>query len=203
MSILIGGNVGRAVRIAAAVFAFCVCASAQEGAKAGGAAGAAAGEAGTQQTLREILGELRLLRASIERTGLQTYRAQVTLGRIRIEQERVDRLSRQLDAVRTELVGIRHERERLADRARAMEERVKAETDEDARAQWGNVLKDLQGELRTQSEKEQSRAAAEAQMAAQLQAGQTALEDLNNSLERLERDLEGGGALPAERKGRP
>lgn len=187
----------RVVHLTVLVSALCVCASAQEGA-AGGAGGA-----GAEQTLREILSELRLLRGAIQRTNLQTYRAQVTLGRIRVQQERVDRLARQLDSTRTELIGLRHGRETLAERVRVMEARVKAEADDESRAQWENVLRDLQAELRLQAEKEQARGAAEAQLAAQLQAEQSALEALNNSLEQLERELEGGDAADPGRRARP
>lgn len=186
MSHRMGRRVSRVVYLTVTVLAFFVCASAQT--KEPGGAGAT----GDEQTLRAILRELRLIREAMQRTNLQTYRAQVTLGRIRAQQERVDRLARQLDGVRTELISIRHGRERLAERTRSMEERVKAETDDEARAQWGNVLKDLQGELKLQAEKEQSRSAAEAQLATQLQAEQSTLDGLNNLLERLERDIEGG-----------
>src|ERR1044071_9480529 len=71
---------------------------------------AGASQADHDQTLRELLNDVRHLRLTLERATFTTTRFQMLTERLRAQQAQVDLLSHQLTAARLELAKVRTER---------------------------------------------------------------------------------------------
>jgi hypothetical protein len=73
-------------------------------------------QSGDGQTMQALLNEVRQLRMAIQRSNVDTYRAQVTIERLRLQQQRVERLNEKLEGVREKIADINSNQSRLKDR---------------------------------------------------------------------------------------
>lgn len=150
-------------------------------------------EAATQkdeQTLRSLLDEVRQLRVALQRANLNAYRAQITVERLRIQQDRVDRLARELEGVRREISEQGGWLARLPERLKDLENQLNVETNPTRRAQIETEYKDHKFSLEQTTKRAEQRREREAELGKQLQAEQLKLNELNDRLETLDREIE-------------
>lgn len=143
-----------------------------------------------EQTIKSLLNEVRLLRQTLQSTGLNAYRSQILLERIKISNEQVIRLSRSLTDVREQLEKTEQTIPRMGEQQKLMESLVDAEADPIKRARMEFELKEMKraGErYKTIIEKLKEQ---EQQQAAQLREEQNKLNELETRLQRLEDQIE-------------
>jgi len=138
------------------------------------------------QPMQALLNEVRQLRLAIQRSNLNTYHAQVTLERLRLQQQRVDRLNEKLEKVRAELAEIRSHQARLPEDLKRVEDELAKETDPNRRRE----LEGIQQYLKRAPEHLVEMQEQEALLAGQLQPEQAKLNELNERLDALQKELE-------------
>jgi peptidoglycan hydrolase CwlO-like protein len=142
------------------------------------------------QTLQALLGEVHQLRLAMQRANLNTYHAQITIERMKLQQQRVDRLTAQLGEVRNQLAETRKPLSWIPATIKNDEMRLTQETDAAKRADFERSIQSLKADLEEAIRKEQQLQTYETQLQAQLQAEQAKLNELNERLDSLQRELE-------------
>jgi SMC interacting uncharacterized protein involved in chromosome segregation len=143
-----------------------------------------------KQVLRELLQEMRQLRVALQRMQLVSQRTQVMLERIRLQQNRVDSISRILESLRTHLAEVKAARPAIDDDIRDMDELLNRTTDTTKRSEIEAQIKETKARLNAQSREEEKSRQRELELTADLQAAQAKLNDLNNQLDTIMRELE-------------
>ncbi|HZS07057.1 MAG TPA: hypothetical protein VFD58_19630 [Blastocatellia bacterium] len=142
------------------------------------------------QTTQALLNEVRELRLAIQRSNLNTYHAQVTLERLRLQQQRVDRLNEKLDVVRREIVNLQGDKSGFLEESRRVETRLSQESDPNRRRELENVQQHLKAKAEWLPERESQLRETESQLISQLQVEQAKLNELNDRLDALQKELE-------------
>jgi septal ring factor EnvC (AmiA/AmiB activator) len=139
-------------------------------------------------TMQEILSEVRQLRRTLEKTISLGPRMQILLQRAQFQEQKASRISQQLDDVR-KLIAEQTARQTAAnDRLAKIEQDISAESDAARRAQ----LEDMRAGLKMVAGNgpDQQLRARESELSNSLETEQAALNDLNEKLDALERQLE-------------
>lgn len=133
----------------------------------------------SEQSLQELVAEVRQLRATLQRMNAAIYKGQVLLERLKLQQEQVTRISRELAQVREEMHEVRAQQHRLKEVLGRMEPGV------EAGARHPGEVADLKGQLELISQREHRLAIRETQLAADLEGERAVFNDLNNKLNAL------------------
>jgi len=144
----------------------------------------------SDQTLQALLIEVHELRVALQRSNLNTYHAQITIERMKLQQQRVDRLQAQLGEARNRLAGARKTLSDISSSLKGAEMGIAGETTAAGRAERERYIQSLKVELEELTQKEQQEQGYETQLNAQLQLEQAKLNDLNERLDALQRELE-------------
>jgi chromosome segregation ATPase len=142
------------------------------------------------QTLQALLNEVRELRLAIQRANLKTYHAQVTTERMKLQQQRVDHLMAQLDGARNQIAATRKDIAQKLASLKGNDVGLAQETKAEERADRERYSQSLKTELEELTRKEQNEQALESQLNGQLQLEQLKLNEYNERLDKLERELE-------------
>ena len=137
----------------------------------------------SEQSLEELVREVRQLRATLQRMNAATYRSNVLLERLKLQQEQVSQMSRELYNIRDELGEIRAQQARLKEALRQMEPGIESGTKHPAE------LTALKGELEILNEREQRALARETRLANDLELERAKLNDVNDRLNALELEM--------------
>jgi TolA-binding protein len=146
-----------------------------------------AAETGDSQTLRLLLIEVRQLRQLLQRANLNSYRTQVLIERLRVQQGRVDRLLGELEQLRLEALDEKMSEPNIAEFTREQENQISREPDPTRRSEMEAVYKSLKNQI---AQREQQRRERETELTIRLQTEQARLNELNDRLDALERELE-------------
>lgn len=142
------------------------------------------------QTIKSLLKEVRLLRQTLQITGLNAYRSQIILERIKINNEQVVRLTRALSDTREQLEKTELTIPRMAEQQKMVESMVEAEADPVKRARMEFEIKDMKRAVeRYKTELERLKEREQLQ-ATQLREEQSKLGELETRLQRLEDQIE-------------
>ncbi len=137
----------------------------------------------SEQSLQELVREVRQLRATLQRMNTTMYKGQVMLERFKLQQEQVSRMSRELNEVREHLHEMKTEvskwREALSLAEQGLEAGLKNPND----------LPKLRKQIEAMSQREQRLAARESQLVNDLEAERAKLNELNDRLNMLESEL--------------
>ncbi len=145
------------------------------------------------EVLRDILNEIRQLRADILRLNVNAHRTQALLDRIKVQQEQVVRLTRELSNVSEELSAIRFRQEMMKVALEAQEKRYTAGV------QGDNEVKALTADLGSLKQREQVLMEPEPLLSGELNSTRETLASLNARLDDLEREI----ATPATDQKQP
>ena len=143
----------------------------------------APGRSDSNQILRDVLNELRQLRADLLRLNIHAYRTQSLIDRRKVQQELALRLNRDLDNARNELAAIRSRREGLKDGLEVLEKKKAAGIVGD------DEIKALTAELEELKERERGLREREPMLSVELNASRTALAQLDARLDDLEQEF--------------
>jgi hypothetical protein len=133
----------------------------------------------SEQSLQELVAEVRQLRATLQRMNAAVYKGQVLLERLKLQQEQVSRLSRELAQVREELQELRAAQQRVKEAIPKLEAGI------EAGSKHPGELVELKRELEQLSEREQRSVVRETRLLADLEGERAILNDLNDKLNAL------------------
>jgi chromosome segregation ATPase len=142
------------------------------------------------QTMQALLGEVRQLRLAIQRSNLNTYHAQVTLERLRLQQQRVDRLTEKLGEARKELAAMRRNMAELPEASKKLEAQLARESDTNKRRELEGKQELFKSMIESAPEDVARLQATESELSGQLQIEQVKLNELNDRLDTLQKELE-------------
>ncbi|HEY0084051.1 MAG TPA: hypothetical protein VGB61_14835 [Pyrinomonadaceae bacterium] len=152
--------------------------------------GTASGPQGNDgHMLRALLDEVRQLRLTLQRTSLNTTRAQLAFERMRLQRSRLDVLLREAESVRAQRDSVREALAQSGDRFKELEEQTGHASDAALRARFERQLVLSKQVLNAHARREEQLREREAQLNAQLQAEQAKLGELEDQLGNLEREL--------------
>ena len=133
----------------------------------------------SEQSLQELVTEVRQLRATLQRMNAAVYKGQVLLERLKLQQEQVTRISRELAEVREGIYNVRTERSRIKEHIKRLEEAVESGVQDRSAVAAAN------DELEQLIQREERLIAREARFALDLESERAVLNDLNNKLNAL------------------
>jgi uncharacterized coiled-coil protein SlyX len=142
----------------------------------------------TDDPIRELLSEVKLLRQAVERAATVGTRIQLLVARVQLQEQRIGELSRRLDSVRAELRDVEREVTALAPQVASMQEAAQAEDPNERRAAEQAAAM-LNSQLETLERRRQELSGEEGLIAQQIAAEQGRWTDFNTRLEALERSL--------------
>ena len=137
----------------------------------------------SEQSLQELVGEVRQLRAMLQRMNTAVYKGQVLVERLKLQQEQVTRISRDLAETRENLNETRVQQSRAKEQLPKMEEGVESGVKHPAE------LVSFKTELEALRDREQRLVAREAQLSNDLDLERARLNELNDRLNALELEL--------------
>ena len=133
----------------------------------------------SEQSLQELVAEVRQLRATLQHMNAAIYRGQVLLERLKLQQDQVTRISHELTEVREHLNEMRVQQAKMKETLRRLEAGV------DVGLKNPNETENWKGEIEQMSQREQRLAMRETQLANELEAARALLNDLNDKLNLL------------------
>lgn len=133
----------------------------------------------SEQSLQELVSEVRQLRATLQRMNAAVYRGQVLLERLKLQQEQVTRISNELAHVREDVQEVRLHQKRIKETIPRLEEGVQAGT------RHPSELAGMKGELEELILREHRLTVRESRLATDLEGEQAVLNDLNDKLNAL------------------
>ncbi len=133
----------------------------------------------SEQSLQELVNEVRQLRATLQRINAAVYKGQVMLERLKLQQEQVTRISRELAEVRENVQELR------AQQVRIKEVHARVQSGVEAGIKHPGEVAGLKEELDQISYREQRLAMRETQLSADLEGERAKLNDLNDRLNAL------------------
>src|SRR5215469_6324251 len=169
--------------------ACCLCASIFVAPPALAQAASAAAQSQTQsqsatdKELREIAGELRLLRTEMRRISINAQRAQVLIDRIRLQQEQVTRLRHDIGEVQEKLEQVRSDQARMKAMIKAAKRQQEAGLRDD------DDVKGIALAAEEMDNREQALLRKEAALATELELAQGTLTELDSRLDEIEREM--------------
>ena len=137
----------------------------------------------SEQSLQELVSEVRQLRATLQRINSAMYKGQVMLERLKLQQEQVSRMTRELWEARESLSEVRAHQGKLNDLV------VKTEVGALKGEKHPSEVAQLRGELELLKEREQRLATRESRLANDLEMERARLNDLNDRLNAFELEL--------------
>lgn len=137
----------------------------------------------SEQSLEELVREVRQLRATLQRINSAMYKGQVLLERLKLQQEQVVRITRELADARETLSEIKAHQARLSEMVPKLEAGV------EKGEKHPSELSSLKVELEMIKEREPRLAAREMRLTNELEMERAKLNDLNDRLNSLELEL--------------
>lgn len=150
------------------------------------AQGTSASRPTSEQSLQELVREVRQLRTTLQRINTAMYKGQVLLERFKLQQEQVARTARELADARETLIEIKAAQTRLNDLL------TKVEAGVEKGEKHPSELASVRAELESLKEREPRLAAREIRLANDLDLERARLNDLNDRLNALELELTPG-----------
>ena len=140
----------------------------------------------SEQSLQELVREVRQLRTTLQRINTAMYKGQVLIERLKLQQEQVARITRELADVRENLSEMRGHQTRLNEAS------TKAEAGVESGVKDRSELVSLKGEVELLKDREQRLVAREIRLANDLELERARLNELNDRLNALELELTPG-----------
>lgn len=137
----------------------------------------------SEQSLQDLVREVRQLRATLQRMNTAMYKGQVTIERLKLQQEHVFRIAREQRDTRENLSETRTQQNRLRQSIRS------AEAGAEAGVKHPAEVAGMKSELASLREREHRFAMREAELTNELMLERAKLNELNNRLNELEVEL--------------
>src|SRR5713226_1841979 len=143
------------------------------------------------QTLKQLLTEVRELRLAVQRATVNNTRFQMLIERVRVQQAHVDALSRELENVHSQVAEIKAAKPQMEQQIKDAEDLLDRTPDPNAHAELESRIKVVKGNLARLSQEDERLRSRETALDTDLQAAQGKLNELNGQLDSLMVDLKG------------
>jgi predicted nucleic acid-binding Zn-ribbon protein len=130
----------------------------------------------SEQSLQELVKEVRALRATLQRMSTTVYKGQVMLERLRLHQEQVMRIERELRDTRDNLSDLRSEEQKVREKLKRMDADVNAGVVSD------RERASFKAEYRAINQRQNQAMSRETQLAAELETERAKLKEINDKL---------------------
>jgi chromosome segregation ATPase len=150
-------------------------------------------ESDDQQTMQQLLAEVRMLRQAlqtVQRMSIDTYRSQLLVDRIRVAHEDIRRLTDSLNSTRETLAKTQTTIPQFVERQKLTESLLQAEVDVKRRAELEFELRRVKEATETYKSQIEPLKEREQQLTNELNTAKGKAEDLENRLDVLERAIE-------------
>ena len=133
----------------------------------------------SEQSLQELVKEVRQLRAALQRMNAAVYKGQVILEQLKLQQEQVARIGRELRDTRDSLSEVRAQQVRLTELLGRVETEIEAGIQREA------DRTNLKAEINLLNQREQRTITRDTQLANELEIEHAKLNELNQKLNLL------------------
>lgn len=145
--------------------------------------------AANPDVLRELLGEVRGLRAAMEQLASAGPRVQLAMGRLQLQEQRVNTMLRRLDTLREQITSVEREAADMREQLLQLEEETKRNENPEIRQAASDRTRQLKVMLQRSAADLQRLTVEEAEVAGMVSAEQGRWADINRRLEDLEAAL--------------
>ncbi|MFN7927874.1 MAG: hypothetical protein U0Y68_07990 [Blastocatellia bacterium] len=140
--------------------------------------------------MQAILREVKQIRASIPRSNLANFNAEITMNRLRLQTENLKALNTRLEETKAASKKLSEESEEQRLIRRTLEDRLVRTIDPIQRAGLEYAIEQLKLKTNNAFQNIQDLRAQEYRLANQVQREQSLIDELNNRLDALQRELE-------------
>jgi chromosome segregation ATPase len=172
-------------------FVLCVvtfCCASPTGAQAQGNKPAESTQGDRDQTLKQLLTEVRELRLTVQRATVST-RFQMLIERVRVQQAHVDALSRQLENIHSQVADMKGAKPQMEQQIKDAEDQLDRTPDPSAHADLESRIKGGKANLARFTQEDERLRNRETAVDSELQAGEAKLNELNGQLDALMSEL--------------
>ena len=141
------------------------------------------------QTLRQLLTEVRELRLAVQRATVNNTRFQMLIERVRVQQAHVEALSRQLESIHSQVTDMRTAKPQMEQQIKDAEDLLDRTAELNAHADLESRIKAAKGNLARLTQEEERLRNREAAIDTELQTAQAKLNELNGQLDALMTEL--------------
>ena len=145
----------------------------------------------SDQTLKQLLTEVRELRLAVQRATVSNTRFQMLIERVRVQQAHVDALSRQLENVHSQVAEMKAAKPQMEQQIKDAEDLLDRTSDPNAHAELESRIKGGKANLSRLAQEDERLRNREAALETELQARQAKLNELNSQLDSLMSELKG------------
>jgi chromosome segregation ATPase len=143
------------------------------------------------QTLKQLLTEVRELRLAVQRATVSNTRFQMLIERVRVQQAHVDALSRQLENIHSQVVDMKAAKPQMEQQIKDAEDLLDRTPDPNAHADLDSRIKGGKANLARLAQEDERLRNRETVVDTELQSAQAKLNELNGQLDALMSELKG------------
>jgi chromosome segregation ATPase len=143
----------------------------------------------SDDTLSQLLTEVRGLRAALEQMATAGARVQLVLGRVQLQEQRIENQARRLDVARAALRAAQTDLVSMQQQAKELQQTVQNFPNSQNRAQAEAELEMVKAAIARKAEEVQRLSADESMLVQDVTAEQNRWSDFNQRLDELERML--------------
>jgi chromosome segregation ATPase len=143
------------------------------------------------QTLKQLLTEVRELRLAVQRATVSNTRFQMLIERVRVQQAHVDALSRQLENLHSQVAEMKAAKPQMEQQIKDAEDLLDRTPDLNAHADLESRIKGGKANLARLTQEGERLSNRETALDTELQASRAKLNELNSQLDSLMSELKG------------
>jgi len=143
------------------------------------------------QTLKQLLSEVRELRLAVQRATVSNTRFQMLIERVRVQQAHADALSRQLESVRSQVAEFKATKPQMEQQIKDAEDLLDRTPDPSAHADLESQIKGGKANLVRLAQEDERLRNRETALDTELQGAQAKLNELNGQMDALMSELKG------------
>lgn len=140
--------------------------------------------------MQALVAEVRLLRMDLQATNGNALKAQILLQRLQLQETAVARVSERLSTARARLADMQRHRAEVAGTLKRFEETLENTDTSEDRKRFQAEISARKQELEAIAPEEQQRQAAEMEAEEQLRTEQAKVRELEERVDRLEKNLD-------------
>jgi len=142
-----------------------------------------------EQTLKQLLTEVRELRLTVQKATVSNTRFQMLLERVRVQQAHVDALDRQLETFHSQIADLKVAQPQLEQQIKDAEDMLDRTSDPNAHAELESRIKGGRANLARFIKEDERLRNRETALDTELQVAQAKLNELNAQLDSLMSEL--------------
>ena len=145
--------------------------------------------ADNDQTLKQLLTEVRELRLTVQKATISNTRFQMLIERVRVQQAHVDALGRQLETLHSQIADLKAAKPQIEQQIKDAEDMLDRTSDPNAHAELESRIKGGKANLARFTQEDERLRNRETALDSELQVAQAKLNELNAQLDSLMSEL--------------